>query len=197
MQALSLMYHSLPYLQYSFVISLGFLLKPIRSVTCFPGSSPFPRVLGGLNGETVFHTIELASSGNLAVGGYSWANDLTGVTDKRPLVALLTQTGAYVWTKRIFASFATEVFDLVFKTGEAEIIAVMGTSINTMRVVRMSATTGNYIREYVAVGNQPFIIRHNTARERNDFLYFAMQSTALFAQVFCLYLRNDNTLTNA
>jgi hypothetical protein len=50
----------------------------------------------------------------------------------------------------VFNNYPTEVFDLVFKTGEAEIIAVMGTSINTMRVVRMDATTGNYIRAYVA-----------------------------------------------
>ena len=168
------MYPFLMYKYFSLAISFWFMLRPIRSVTCFPGSSPFPRVLGGLNGETVFHTIELASSGNLAVGGYSWADDLTGVADKRPLVALLTQTGAYVWTKRVFNSYPTEVFDLVFKTGEAEIIAVMGTSINTMRVVRMAATTGDYIRAYVAVGDLPFIIRHNTARERNGYLYFAM-----------------------
>ncbi len=57
-----------------------------------------------------------------------------------------------MWTKRVFSSYATEVFDLVFKTGEAEIIAVMGTAINPMRVVRMDASTGNYIRAYVAVG---------------------------------------------
>lgn len=112
----------------------------------------------------------------MALGGYSWASDLTGVADKRPLVSMITPVGAYVWTRRVFASYATEVFDMEFKPDNTEVIAIMGTSTNTMRVVRMSATTGDYIRAYVAVGSQPFVIRHNTARIYNNYLYFVMHT---------------------
>jgi hypothetical protein len=92
----------------------------------------------------------------------------------RPIVTYLSPDGTYIWTKRIFSSYATEVHDLVFKTGNAEIIAVMGTAVNTMRVVRMQVSDGAYIRAYVAVGSAAFIIRHNPARERNGYLYFAL-----------------------
>jgi hypothetical protein len=181
------------------MVSLSALMLQVQATyECYPQSTTFPRVLGGLSGTTLYNTIEISPGGIIALGGSSTSSDFTGVSGQRGIVTLMDQDGTYKWVKRVFNSVTNEVGALTFTEDESEVISVHSTTSSRLYIFRWSVSSGTYVKGYIgASSTDMYTIRSGTALENDGYLYLAMQYTDTKSHLISFELRDSSTLSNA
>ena len=125
------------------------------------------------------------------------SSDMTDLSTKRSILALMSSDGTYQWAKRIFASITTEINAIAFRTNNDEVIAVMGTSSDPWYMMRFKRSDGSLVKGYVGASTENMAIRHGSAFEYGDYLYLGIQNTNSRAFFLSFYLRDTDTNANA
>ena len=89
------------------VVALFLLSFPLSAegLNCFP---IYPKQLGGTTGETVYNAIDVTSSMNLMMGGYSKDPKLVSTASLRGILIYLGSNGIYIWAKFLSVSQSVE-----------------------------------------------------------------------------------------
>ena len=78
----------------SLILILSIVISVVSSHGCF--DTQFPRILGGIQGNTVYYAFDIDQAKNIVIGGYTSDPGVANLQSQADPIALMMETGGRV-----------------------------------------------------------------------------------------------------